>query len=134
VVKQESISYIDLSKSLDELWLETRPNHRRDNHDGCFRTGYSVDMDDWSAYPAFRLVYRMTSASTIGKGWHTTSPTLISKTAREVRRSSPPLHRARTRGEVAAAGLFMSANDIVDYPFGWNGSTVSAARAIKADV
>ena len=117
VVKQGSISYIDLSKSLDELWLETRPNHRRDIT-RLLRTGYSVDMDDWSAYPAFRLVYRMTMRRRSAKMAYYFSDAYFNE-LRE--RFADHLHLCIVRapdGEVAAAGLFMSANDIVDYHLG----------------
>jgi hypothetical protein len=117
VVNHGPVFYIDLSKSLDELWAETRPNHRR-NIARLIRLGYVVEMDDWSAYPAFRLVYRRTMQRRLATTSYYFSDTYFDE-LREM--LADHLHLCIVRapnGEVAAGGLFVFTADVADYHLG----------------
>jgi len=117
VVDHGDIVYIDLSKNLDDLWADTRPNHRRDIT-RLVRLGYRVDLDDWNAYAAFRELYRMTMQRRSARPFYFFSDEYFDE-LRE--RLADHLHLCIVRGpggDVAAGGLFIAANGIVEYHLG----------------
>ena len=117
VVSHGPIIYIDLSKTLEQLWSETRVNHRR-NIARLMRLGYTAEIDDWSADSAFRMLYRMTM-----RRRSAAPPYYFSDAYFDRLREKLPDHlhlcivRAPT-GDVAAGGLFISADGMVEYHLG----------------
>jgi len=51
--------YIDLRFSLDELWIQTRHNHRRDIRK-LIRAGFHVTMNNWHSFDRFINLYMQT--------------------------------------------------------------------------
>lgn len=117
VINHGSVVYVDLTKSLDELWADTRTNHRR-NIVRLMRSGYFVEMDDWSAYPAFRELYRATMQRRSASAFYYFSDEYFDE-LREM--LGDLLHLCIVRGpagDVAASGLFMLADGIAEYHLG----------------
>jgi lipid II:glycine glycyltransferase (peptidoglycan interpeptide bridge formation enzyme) len=117
VVDQGLVFYIDLRKPLDEIWAQTRPNHRRDIA-RLIRLGYVVQMDDWSAYSTFRRVYRMTMRRRSAAKSYYLSDRYFDELHEKL---ADHLHLCIVRaptGEVAAGGLFVFAADVADYHLG----------------
>lgn len=117
VINHGPIVYIDLSKSLDELWAETRSNHRRDIA-RLVRMGYTAEVDDWSAYPAFRMLYRMTMQRRSARTSYYFSDEYFDELREKL---VDHLHLCIVRapaGDVAAGGLFMFADGTVEYHLG----------------
>jgi hypothetical protein len=59
LAKHGQTVYVDLSKSADDIWRQTRANHRRDIRK-LDRLGFRVALDDWSLFEAFLRLYDMT--------------------------------------------------------------------------
>jgi hypothetical protein len=117
VVNHGPVVYIDLTKSPDQLWAETRSNHRR-NIARLSRMGYSVDVDDWSAYPTFRLLYRTTMQRRSARSFYYFSDQYFDQLRDAL---GDHLHLFTVRGpagDVAASGLFMIADGIAEYHLG----------------
>jgi hypothetical protein len=114
VVKHGSVVYVDLAKSPDEWWAETRSGHR-ENISRLMRLGYSAEMDDWSAYPAFRVMYGTTMQRRSASAFYYFSGEYFDE-LREM--LGDHLHLCTVRGpagDVAAGGLFMLADGIAEY-------------------
>jgi hypothetical protein len=59
LTKHGQTVYVDLSKSADDIWRQTRGNHRRDIRK-LDRLGFRVLLDDWSLFEDFLRLYDMT--------------------------------------------------------------------------
>jgi hypothetical protein len=117
VVNHGPVVYVDLTKSLDQLWAETRSNHRR-NITRLIRLGYSVEMDDWNSYPVFRELYRRTMERRSASAFYFFSDEYFNE-LREM--LGDHLHLCTVRapqGDIAASGLFMLSNGIAEYHLG----------------
>ena len=114
IVNHGPVVYIDLAKSVDEWWAETRTAHRQDIA-RLIRSAYTVDMDDWDAYPAFRELYRITMQRLAASPFYYFSDEYFDDLRRLL---GDRLHLCTVRspaGDVAAGGLFMLDDGIVAY-------------------
>ena len=114
VVNHGPVVYVDLSKSPDDWWAETRDGHRYDIG-RLRRLGYSVEMDDWSTYPAFRAMYEATMARVSASQYYHFSDEYFDALRASM---AQQLHLGIVRGpagDIAASALFMRAGDIVSY-------------------
>ena len=117
VVTHAPVTYVDLTKSYEDWWAETRSDHRR-NITRLTRLGYSVSIDDWTAYPGFRDVYQTTMRRRSANPFYYFSDEYFDE-LRELLGSR--LHLCTVHapaGDVAAAGLFMVADGIAEYHLG----------------
>lgn len=57
VVKHGQTVYIDLSTSVEEMWLQTSKEHKK-NINKLQRFGFEAIIDDWSFFDQFIAVYR----------------------------------------------------------------------------
>ncbi|OKH38057.1 hypothetical protein NIES2119_10870 [[Phormidium ambiguum] IAM M-71] len=57
LVKHGQTVYIDLSTSVEEMWLQTSKEHRK-NINKLQRLGFEAIIDDWSFFEQFIAVYR----------------------------------------------------------------------------
>jgi hypothetical protein len=109
----ESVS-IDLALSTEELWAQTRHNHRRDIN-AARRSGYACRIDDaWGRLDAFADVYRQ-SMERLGADafWHL--PPAYFRQLHEA--LGPRLHLCVVErdGELAAGALLTETAGIVEY-------------------
>jgi hypothetical protein len=114
VVQHGPVVFIDLTKPCEELWSDTRLNHRR-NIKRLRDAGFTVTMDDWSGYEAFGPLYRETMARVGASPFYLFTDAYF----RDLRQMlGTRLHLctvAAPDGDVAAAGLFTQTNGIVEY-------------------
>lgn len=59
VVREGETVVIDLSESVDELWHQTRENHRR-SISKLEKEGFYTDIDNWTEFDDFIRLYRAT--------------------------------------------------------------------------
>ncbi len=114
VVNHGQVVYIDLSKTLDEFWAETRVSHRQDIV-RLKRLGYTVHMDDWGDYPEFQAMYEMTMQRRSASAFYYFSDQYFTG-LRD--RLGDKLHLCTVRGpdgDIAAGGLFLVAGGIAEY-------------------
>jgi hypothetical protein len=117
IVNHGPVVYVDLTKSLDQLWAETRSNHRR-NITRLMQLGYSVEMNDWSTYPVFRELYRRTMQRRSASAFYYFSDEYFDELRVML---GDHLHLCTVRGpegDIAASGLFMLADGIAEYHLG----------------
>lgn len=117
VVLHGSVVYVDLAQTEEQWWAETRNDHQR-SITRLVRLGYSVEMDDWTAYPTFRAVYRSTMERHSASAFYFFSDEYFSE-LHELLGDHVHLCIVRSPdGDVAAGGLFLLADGIVEYHLG----------------
>ena len=114
VVNHGRVVYLDLSKTLDELWAETRVSHRQDIT-RLKRLGYSVRMGDWSTYAEFQAMYEATMQRRAASAFYHFPQEYFTELRK---RLGDRLHLCTVHGpggDVAAGGLFLVAGGIAEY-------------------
>ncbi len=109
----ESVS-IDLTLSREELWAQTRHNHRRDIN-AARRAGYVVRIDEaWARLDAFADAYRQ-SMERLGADAFWRLPTAYFRELRDA--LGPRLHLCVVErdGELAAGALLTETAGLVEY-------------------
>jgi hypothetical protein len=117
VVHHGSVVYVDLTKSREKWWAETRLDHQR-NIKRLVQLGYSCDMDDWSAYPEFRAVYQATMQRHGASTFYYFSDEYFEELRTML---GDHIHLCTVRGpsgDVAASGLFLLVDGIAEYHLG----------------
>jgi hypothetical protein len=117
VVRHGSVVYVDLAKSHEQWQAETRLDHRR-NIGRLIRLGYTVAVDDWTTYPAFKAVYRATMQRHSAGAFYFFSDEYFDD-LRQLLHDHVHLCTVRgPDGDVAAAGLFLLVDGIAEYHLG----------------
>ena len=125
----ETVS-IDLTISSEQLWAQTRLNHRRDIT-RAIRLGYVARMDeDWTHLESFKDMYRVTMTR------RSADPFYFFKDAyfdglRDALGVSLHLCVVEKDGVVAAAGLFVETNGIVEYHLSGTGDAFRMVQPTK---
>jgi hypothetical protein len=114
VVQHGPVVYIDLRKELDELWADTRSNHRR-NIKRLRDGGFTARMDDWSVYPSFGPLYRMTMERVGASAFYFFTDAYFRDLRHMLGRHLHLCSVCAPNGDMAAAGLFTETNGIVEY-------------------
>lgn len=105
---------IDLSLPPDELWRQTRDNHRRDIHQAR-RRGYVAHMDDTEhAFKGFTEIYQRSMDRVGAASFWRFSPDYINE-LREALVGHVHLCVVEIQGELAAAALLTEVDGIVEY-------------------
>ena len=117
IVTHGETVYIDLTHSLDAMWSETTTNHKR-NIRRLERLGFRAVLDDWSLYDHFIEIYYGTMKRVSASKHYLFSVEYFA----ELRTSlGSRLHLCSVlapTGDVAAAGLFVVTNGLVEYHLG----------------
>ena len=111
------VVYVDLRRSPEELWSETRGNHRT-GIKRLRRDGFVALMDEWRLYGEFGPLYRETMRRAEAAGYYFFSDAYFEDLRT---RLSDRLHLCTVlapTGVVAAAGLFFVTDGIVQYHLG----------------
>lgn len=109
----ESVS-VDLTLPTEELWAQTRLNHRRDIR-RAVRLGCVASMDeDWKHLESFKKLYRATMARRSAAAFYLFEDAYFDG-LRDALGESLHLCVVEKDGVVAAAGLFVETNGIVQY-------------------
>jgi hypothetical protein len=125
----DSVS-IDLELSADELWRQTRENHRRDIN-RIRRAGYVARIDDtWASFDEFVTVYQESmDRLAAAPFWRLSREYFIDLRASLGVRLN--LCVVETAGQVAAAGLLTEEDGIVEYHLAGTGDDYVAASPSK---
>lgn len=125
----DSVS-IDLGLTVDELWRQTRENHRRDIN-RARRDGYIARIDDtWASFDAFVDVYQQSmDRLEAAPFWRLSREYFVALRASLGHR----LHLCvvETGGRVVAAGLLTEEDEIVEYHLAGTGDDYVAASPSK---
>jgi ribosomal protein S18 acetylase RimI-like enzyme len=109
----ETVS-IDLTLRAEQLWAQTRLNHRRDIT-RALQMGFVARMDDnWGHLEAFKDLYRLTMARRAAAPFYFFDD-LYFDGLRDALGESLRLCIVEKDGDIAAAGLFVETNGIVQY-------------------
>jgi hypothetical protein len=114
VISHGETVYIDLTRSEEQLWSETRPRYRSYIR-RLQRDGFEVSVDDWEGYDAFIAAYYQTMAR-LGAPHYYRFPRSYFYDLRY--HLGPYLHLCQVfapDGDLASAALFASCNGILQY-------------------
>jgi GNAT superfamily N-acetyltransferase len=113
VIHGDTVS-IDLTLTAEEQWARTRLNHRRDIT-RAIRLGYAGRMDDeWTHLEAFKRLYRQTMERRDATAFYFFEDSYF-ESLRDALGGRLHLCVVERESEVAAAGLFVETNGIVQY-------------------
>jgi len=125
----ETVS-IDLTLPTEELWAQTRLNHRRDIT-RAVRLGYVARMDeDWRHLESFKHLYRATMARRSAVLFYFFEDAYFDG-LRDALGESLHLCVVEKDGVIAAAGLFVEINGIVQYHLSGTGDAFRAVQPTK---
>jgi hypothetical protein len=121
---------IDLTLPADELWSQTRLNHRRDIA-RALRLGYVARMDDdWTHFEPFKEMYRATMARRSAAPFYF-FPDAYFDGLRDALGETLHLCVVEREGVIAAAGLFVETDGIVEYHLSGTGDAYDAVQPTK---
>jgi hypothetical protein len=130
VVRHGETVSIDLTLPTEELWAQTRLNHRRDIT-RAVRLGYVARMDEqWRHLEAFKRLYRATMARRSADPFYFFEDAYFDG-LREALGESLHLCVVEKDGVIAAAGLFVEINGIVQYHLSGTGDAFRAVQPTK---
>jgi hypothetical protein len=109
--------YIDLALSLEQMWSETRGNHRT-TISKLSRNGFQARLDEWESYDDFISVYNMTMTRLGASEYYFFSPEYFVALRSLLGAHVHLCTVVSPEGEVAAAGLFTVTSGIVQYHLG----------------
>ena len=125
----ETVS-IDLTLPTEELWAQTRLDHRRDIT-RAVRLGYVARMDeDWRHLESFKHLYRATMARRSAAPFYFFEDAYFDG-LRDALGESLHLCVVEKDGVIAAAGLFVETNGIVQYHLSGMGDAFRMVQPTK---
>jgi ribosomal protein S18 acetylase RimI-like enzyme len=130
VVRHGETVCIDLTLPTDELWAQTRLNHRRDIT-RAVRLGFVARMDDeWRHLESFKRLYRETMERRLATPFYFFDDAYF-EGLRDALGESLNLCVVENDGAVAAAGLFVETNGIVQYHLSGTGDAYHSVQPTK---
>lgn len=111
------VVWIDLTRSAEELWSDTRSNHRRGIRK-LTRSGFSVAIDDWDRYPHFVSVYEETMRRVEATPFYFFPPGYYEDLRVALDDGIHLCTVLSPEGDVACAGVFFETAGIVEYHLG----------------
>jgi hypothetical protein len=130
LIKHGQTVFIDLSNSDEEVWKQISPDHRR-NIRKLLSLGFSVSLDDWRLFKDFTVIYQTTMQRVGASAGY-----LFSEEYFEDLRAAlgERLHLScvlSPKGDVAAAGLFIETERIVQHHLGGTASEYAQCAPTK---
>lgn len=117
LVKHGETVAIDLTLSEEEMWSQTRRNHRQ-NIKKLNRAGYEVKMDDWTYFEDFIRIYRSTMTRADAEDFYFFSDEYFFDFKTFLKERLHLCVVLSPDSEVAAGGLFTEGGEgIVECPF-----------------
>jgi hypothetical protein len=130
IVRHGDTVAVDLSLPADELWHETRANHRRNIH-RAQREGHHVVFDDaWSSRRDFVSMYGETMDRLSADAFYRFDDAYFEELQQELG-AHVRLVTVVVDGSVAAAGIFTECSGIVQYHLSAWDARYAAARPTK---
>ncbi len=125
----ETVS-VDLTLPTEELWAQTRLNHRR-NIARAVRLGYVARMDeDWRHFESFKQLYRATMTRRSASSFYFFRDAYFDG-LRDALGEALHLCVVEKEGILAAAGLFVECNGIVQYHLSGTGDAFHLVQPTK---
>lgn len=114
VVREGETVVIDLSESIDELWHQTRENHRR-SICKLKKEGFHTEIDNWTEFNDFIHLYRATMRRVDAKEEYLFSSDYFHDLKAIGHEDLHLCSVLNSAGETVAAGLFFSCRGIVQF-------------------
>ncbi|WP_221249193.1 GNAT family N-acetyltransferase [Desulfuromonas versatilis] len=114
LVQHGDTVFIDLLQSSEEIWRQTRKNHRTDINK-LLRTGFEALINDWSLARDFKRVYRQTMQRVGATDYYQFSDAYFDGLKEALSEKLNLCSVLSPTGEVAAAGLFTTCKGIVEF-------------------
>jgi len=108
---------VDLTHSLEQLWSETRANHRTGIRK-LTRTGFVASMDDWDRYGDFIRIYRATMERVAATSFYFFPEAYFEELRIALGEQLHLCTIVSPGGELAAAGVFCVLGDAIQYHLG----------------
>ncbi len=136
VVNHGQTVHCDLSASLETMWSQTSQNHRR-NIRKLQKNGFVAVRNDWSRWDQFKEVYRATMRRVGAREFYLFSEHYFEGLKGALGDKLDLWTVLSPEGEVAAGGLFVTTDGIVEYHLG--GTTeqflgIAPSKLMFADV
>lgn len=109
--------YIDLASSAEQLWQQTRENHRRSIRK-LIQSGFRVEMDNWQLFDRFVATYTATMRRVAASDYYFFSSDYFADIRTFLGKHLHLCAVLSPADEVAAAGLFAATNGFVQYYLG----------------
>lgn len=113
--------YFDLTQSKDDLWSQVSTNHRR-NIKKLVRLGFRISFDDWTRLPDFINLYHATMRRVEAGDAYFFSCEYFEDLRAKLGDRLHLVCALTETGAVAAGGLFISTDEIVQYHLGGTAS------------
>lgn len=130
VVLQGKTVYMDLGLCREELWRQTRSDHRCGIRK-LEKSGYRVVMDDWTRYREFTNTYFNTMCRLVARPFYFFSGDYFEGIHDALGDNLHLCVVLAPNGEVAAGGLFSAINGIVQYHVAGSSEKFQAIPATK---
>jgi hypothetical protein len=130
LVVHGDVVIVDLTLSSEELWAQTRHNHRRDIS-RAIRQGYAAHMDDeWRHLASFKRLYRQTMERRSAREFYFFEDAYFDG-LRDALGERLHLCVVEKAGAVAAAGLYAETDGIVQYHLSGTAEAFQDVRPMK---
>lgn len=121
---------IDCTQTDEEMWKQTRDNHRR-GIKSLTKAGATVEVDEsWNAFPEFHACYTQTMQRVNASAYYFFTPEYFYK-LREALSNRLHLCVVRLNGAVACGGVFAETGDLLQYHLGGTAEAALAAHPSK---
>lgn len=108
---------VDLTASREEMWSQTRANHRSDINK-LRRREFTVRIDDWSYFGEFQRIYRLTMQRVDADDYYRFADSYFAGLRNALGEGLHLITVLSPNQQVAAAGLFTGIHKIVEYHLG----------------
>ncbi len=108
---------IDMSESIEQIWQGVSPNHRR-NISKLLQSGFHGTLDDWSSYSDFIAIYHSTMQRVGAAEAYFFTPRYFEALKDKLGTRLHLVSVMSDSNELAAAGLFIATEGIVQYHLG----------------
>lgn len=105
---------IDLTLPNEEIWRQTRKNHRT-GISKLLRGGFEAKINDWSLFDEFKMIYRETMRRVGAVDYYHFSDAYFEGLKQALQEKLSLCAVLAPTGEVAAAGLFTTCNGLVEF-------------------
>lgn len=117
VMRHGRTVYVDVVQTKEQVWRQMSANHRR-NITRLLRSGFHACLDDWSRLPDFITVYHSTMRRVGAAEAYFFSRRYFEALRAKLGQRVHLVCVLSERNELAAAGLFIATEEIVQYHLG----------------
>ena len=130
LIRHGETVYVDLSNSEEEMWAQTRANHRTQIRK-LERMGFQVKINDWELLPDFISIYTQRMLELGAAEYYIFPDSYFKDLQRHLGDRVLLCSVISPDGRTAAAGLFTAVDGIVQYHLGATASEYSSVAPSK---